>query len=48
MKDKTKCCRCENKCYTYCRTCDGNSNFKAVCSYEEWKQKRKEESKHDH
>lgn len=43
--DLTKCCRCANKSYTFCFNCRDNDNFKAECTYEEWKQKRKEESR---
>lgn len=43
--EKSKCCRCENKSYTYCSTCIEDSNFKPTCTYEEWKQIRKKESR---
>ena len=43
--DVTKCCRCENKSFTFCLECRNNSNFKAECTYDEWKQKRKEETR---
>ena len=43
--EKSKCCRCENKSYTYCSTCTEDSNFKPICTYEEWKQIRKKESR---
>lgn len=43
--DKSKCCRCSNKSFTYCSTCKDDSNFEPECTYEEWKRKRKEESR---
>ena len=45
--DKTKCYRCENKSYTYCKDCVDNSNFKASCTYEEYKKWRKEQNRRD-
>ena len=31
--------------HTFCLDCKNSNNFKAECTYEEWKQKRKEESR---
>lgn len=45
--DITKCCRCENKSFTFCLNCKNSSNFKAECTYDEWKQKRKEKSRRE-
>lgn len=47
LNDITKCCRCTNKSFTGCLECKNGSNFDAECTYEEWKQKRKEESRRD-
>lgn len=43
VNDATKCCRCENKSFEGCLGCRNGSNFKAECTYDEYKQKRKEE-----
>lgn len=43
--DSTKCCRCENKSFIGCSGCIKGSNFKPTCSYEEWKRRRKNESR---
>lgn len=40
-----KCCRCANKSFTGCSVCRDNSNFEPECSYEEYKRRRKEESR---
>ena len=45
IEDKTKCDRCDNKSYTFCRNCDGINNFSSSCTYEEYKKRRKEKSK---
>ena len=47
-----KCCRCENKSYKFCSDCIDSDcidykHFKPTCTYEEWKQKRKEDSRRD-
>lgn len=47
LNDITKCCRCTNKSFKNCPECKNGSNFDAECTYEEWKQKRKEESRRD-
>ena len=39
------CYRCENKSYTFCKSCVKGSNFKEAWTQEEYKQKRKEEKK---
>ena len=43
--DVTKCCRCSNKSFTGCLECKNSSNFNPECTYEEYKQKRKEETR---
>lgn len=43
-EEKAKCNRCENKSFLYCSKCDFGSNFKALCSYDEYKRLRKEET----
>ena len=43
--DPTKCCRCLNKNYMNCSVCKGDSNFIPMCTYEEWKKRRKEETR---
>lgn len=45
IDDKTKCNRCENKSYTFCKDCDGTNNFSSSYTYEEYKKLRKEKSK---
>ena len=43
--DITQCCRCENKSFAGCSECKDGSNFKSECTYEEYKKKRKEETR---
>lgn len=38
---KKKCYRCENKSYTFCKTCVDNSNFKEAWTDDEYKQMRR-------
>ena len=45
IDDRAKCSVCANKSYTFCKNCDGENNFIAVCTYEEYKKQRKEKSK---
>lgn len=45
INDRTKCDRCHNKSYTFCKDCDGVNNFSPVCTYEEYKKQRKEKSR---
>ena len=39
------CCRCANKSFTGCSICRDYSNFEPTCTYEEYKQRRKEETR---
>lgn len=45
LNDITKCCRCVNKSFNGCLECRNSSNFKAECTYDEWKKRRKNETK---
>lgn len=45
IDDKTKCNRCDNKSYTFCKDCDGTNNFFSQYTYEEYKKLRKEKSR---
>ena len=39
------CCRCANKGFKGCSVCRDYSNFEPTCTYEEYKKRRKEETR---